>query len=94
MRVPRPRNRGDSRDKATGSLQRFWAESLLGASLVGETKYAEAEPLLLEGYRGMQARKDLTAVPNCRHIHSAREWIVPMYEGWSKPEKATECKQH
>ena len=36
---------------------RFWAESLLGASLAGEKKYAEAEPVLLGGYRGMLVRK-------------------------------------
>ena len=33
--------------------QRFRTESLLGATLAGQKKYAEAEPLLLEGYRGM-----------------------------------------
>ena len=38
--------------------QRFRAESLLGASLAGQKKYAEAEPLLLEGYQGMLARKE------------------------------------
>jgi len=30
--------------------QRFRAESLLGASLAGQKKYANAAPLLLEGY--------------------------------------------
>ena len=37
--------------------QRFRAESLLGASLTGQKKYAEAEPLLLEGYEGMASAK-------------------------------------
>jgi hypothetical protein len=36
--------------------QRFRAESLLGASLAGQKKYAEAEPLLLSGYQGMTAQ--------------------------------------
>jgi Tetratricopeptide repeat len=44
--------------------QRFRAETLLGASLAGQKKYAEAEPLLLEGYQGMEARKDRIAVPD------------------------------
>jgi hypothetical protein len=37
--------------------QTFRAESLLGASLAGQKKYAKAEPLLLEGYRGALAKK-------------------------------------
>jgi hypothetical protein len=41
--------------------RRFRAETLLGASLAGQKKYAEAEPLLLEGYRGMRARKERMA---------------------------------
>jgi hypothetical protein len=42
----------------------FRAESLLGASLAGQKKYAEAEPLLLEGYQGMAARKDRIELPD------------------------------
>jgi len=37
-----------NRQKQPDDWQRFRAESLLGASLAGEKKYAEAEPLLLE----------------------------------------------
>ncbi len=32
----------------------FRTMSLLGDSLVGQTKYAEAEPLLIAGYEGMK----------------------------------------
>jgi hypothetical protein len=32
--------------------RRFRAESVLGAILAGQKKYADAEPLLVEGYRG------------------------------------------
>lgn len=35
-------------------------EVLLGVSLAGQKKYAEAEPLLLEGFRGLMARKEQT----------------------------------
>jgi hypothetical protein len=68
--------------------QRFRAESLLGGSLAGQKKYAEAEPLLLEGYQGMQARKDLIAVPERYHLDRAREWLVELYNAWGKPDKA------
>jgi eukaryotic-like serine/threonine-protein kinase len=54
--------------------QRFWAESLLGASLAGQKKYAEAEPLLLEGHQGMLARKERMGVPNWYQLDRADEW--------------------
>jgi hypothetical protein len=78
--------------KQPDDWQRFWTESLLGESLAGEKRYAEAEPLLLEGYRGMLARKDRISVPNWRHLASAHEWIVQLYEAWGKPKKAAEWR--
>ena len=76
--------------KRPDDWERFRAESLLGASLAGQKKYAEAEPLLLEGYRGMEARKDRIAVPDRSHLDRAREWIVQLYQAWGKPAKAAE----
>jgi eukaryotic-like serine/threonine-protein kinase len=73
--------------------QRFRAESLLGASLAGQKKYAEAEPLLLTGYQGMAARKDRIGAPDRYQLHRAREWIVRLYQGWDKPEKAAEWRK-
>jgi len=67
--------------------ERFRAESLLGASLSGQKKYAEAEPLLLDGYQGMLARKEKMEVPN-HHLEHAREWLAQLYQSWGKPEKA------
>jgi hypothetical protein len=63
------------RTKQPDSWLRFRAESLLGASLAGEKEYAKAEPLLLESYRGMLARK-AGSPSNWRHIDSAHEWNV------------------
>jgi len=72
--------------------QRFRAESLLGASLAGQKKYGEAEPLLLEGYRGMVARKAHIAVPDHYHVDRARGWIVQLYEVRGEPGKAAEWR--
>jgi eukaryotic-like serine/threonine-protein kinase len=72
---------------------RFRAEIVLGASLAGEKKYAEAEPLLIEGYQGMVARKERIAVPDWYHLDRAREWIVQLYQAWGNPEKAAEWKK-
>jgi tetratricopeptide (TPR) repeat protein len=67
---------------------RFRAETLLGASLGGEKKYAEAEPLLIHGYQGMLARKDRIAAPDRDELDQAREWLMRFYQSWGKTEKA------
>jgi eukaryotic-like serine/threonine-protein kinase len=73
--------------------QRFRAESLLGVSLAGLKKYTEAEPLLLEGYRGMAARKSRMAVPDWYHLDRARDWIVQLYQALGKPVQAAEWRK-
>ena len=73
--------------------QRYRAESVLGASLAGEKKYQEAEPLLTEGYLGMLAQRDKIAMPDRYHLDRAREWLVQLYTAWGKPEKAAEWKK-
>jgi serine/threonine protein kinase len=72
---------------------RFRADSLLGASLAGQMKYAEAEPLLLDGYQGMAARKDRMSVPDWYYLDRAREWLVKLYQAWGKPNKAGEWRK-
>ena len=79
-----------NRKKQPDDWQRFRAESLLGASLAGRKEYAEAEPLLLEGYQGMAARKDQMGVPDWYHLERARRWLVQLYQAWGKSEKAAE----
>jgi serine/threonine protein kinase/Tfp pilus assembly protein PilF len=71
---------------------RFRAESLLGASLAGQKKYSEAEPLLLEGYQGMLTRKERIAVPDWYHLDHTRQWLVQLYQARGKPAKAAEWK--
>ena len=53
-------------------------------------EYAEAEPILLEGYQGMLANKDVMAVPDRYHLDRAHEWITQLYQAWGKPEKIAE----
>jgi eukaryotic-like serine/threonine-protein kinase len=76
------------RRKQPDGWQQFRAESLLGASLAGQTKYAEAEPLLLAGYRGMKARKNGMEAPDRHSLDRARAWIVQLYQAWGKPREA------
>jgi eukaryotic-like serine/threonine-protein kinase len=69
--------------------QRFRAESLLGASLAGLKKHAEAETHLVEAYEGMLARRDTIAAYDRYNLELTREWLVELYQEWGKPEKAT-----
>jgi tetratricopeptide (TPR) repeat protein len=79
--------------KQPDNWQRFRAESLLGASLAGQKRFIEAEPMLLEGYQGMLMRKDRMAVPDRYHLDRAHEWLVQLYRAWGRPEKASEWKR-
>jgi serine/threonine protein kinase/tetratricopeptide (TPR) repeat protein len=80
------------RKKQPDDWQFFRAEAVLGASLAGQKKYAEAEPLLLDGYQGMAARKERIRVPDWYHLDRAREWIAKLYQAWEKPDKAAAWK--
>jgi hypothetical protein len=72
--------------------RRFRDKSLLGTTLAAQKKYAEAEPLLLEGYPGMLARKDKIEAPDFYYIDRAHEWLIQLYEAWGKPEKVAEWR--
>ncbi len=43
--------------KEPGDWRTYNTKSLLGGALLGQKKYAEAEPLLLKGYEGMKQRE-------------------------------------
>jgi hypothetical protein len=73
--------------------QQYRAASLLGASLAGQKKFAEAEPPLLEGYQGMLAQKDRIAFPDRYNLDHAHEWLVQLYQAWGKPQKAAEWRR-
>jgi tetratricopeptide (TPR) repeat protein len=79
--------------------QRYACESELGASWVGQKKYAEAEPLLVNGYKGLvrtQRERELMYAariePRLTPIETAG-WIARMYEEWGKPQQASAWRQ-
>jgi len=71
----------------------FNARSLLGGSLLGQKKYAEAEPLLLSGYEGMKAREAKILAQGKPRLAEAGERVVKLYEAWGQPEKAREWRK-
>ena len=79
-----------SREKNdAGAWQTFSTKSLLGDSLLGQKKYADAEPLLLEGYEGMKKRA--TKIPlqfRQARLSEAAERLVQLYEATENTEQA------
>jgi tetratricopeptide (TPR) repeat protein len=73
---------------------RFRALSQVGASLLGQERYAEAEPLLLEGYNGLSARASkIPANLRTTHLTSAARWLAELYEGWDKKDQAAPWRE-
>jgi hypothetical protein len=72
-----------------------WQMSLrraeLGQVLMEESKFAEAEPLLVAGYRGLVERK--AVVPAIVSIRQAGERIVQLYDRWGKPDQAAQWRK-
>ena len=61
---------------------------LLGASMAGQKKYAQAEPLLLEGFRGLTARQKQIPAPDSHFVDQSHERIFKLYEEWGMHGKA------
>jgi hypothetical protein len=72
--------------------QRYNCQSLLGASLAGERRYEEAEPLLLAAYETMIQRRDKVPAASQPDLDSAGAQIVRLYEDWRKLDKAAEWR--
>jgi serine/threonine protein kinase/tetratricopeptide (TPR) repeat protein len=84
----------NSHDKSgADTWVRYNCESLLGASLLAQRKYAEAEPLLLSGYQGMLLRRTTMPWDRQMALNDAAERILQHYESWGKPEKVAEWRE-
>jgi tetratricopeptide (TPR) repeat protein len=73
--------------------QTYWAHSLLGAALLGQHKYADAERPLLDGFAGMKQRADeMPAAAKVRLVEAAQR-LVELYEAWQRPEDAARWRK-
>ncbi len=71
----------------------FETRSLLGASLISQKKYAEAEPLLLQGYEGLTAREAKIPAKSQKIVPEALARIVQLYDDWGKKDQAEEWRK-
>jgi hypothetical protein len=62
---------------------------MLGGALLGQKKYAEAEPLLLKGYEGMKARE--AKIPKSGgaelRIPEALDRLIELYTATKNPDE-------
>jgi eukaryotic-like serine/threonine-protein kinase len=68
-----------------GAIQR-----ILGGSLAGQKKYAEAEPFLLGGMKLLES--DPTSSPS--YLIDCRDRLIQLYDAWGKPEEAAKWRAH
>ena len=66
----------------------FNTQSLLGGALLGQNKYADAEPLLLRGYEGMKAREKAIPPQAGTRLPEALDRLVELYAATNKPDEA------
>jgi tetratricopeptide (TPR) repeat protein len=71
---------------------RFNTMSLLGGALLGQGRYAEAEPLIVPGYEGLKARAAKIPAPDKPRLSEVAERVVRLYEAWGQPEQAKAWK--
>ncbi|HXP63592.1 MAG TPA: serine/threonine-protein kinase [Dongiaceae bacterium] len=71
----------------------FSARSALGENLLARKKYAEAEPLLLSGYNGLNEREAKIPAASRRRLKEAGERLIRLYQETSRPDKAAEWKR-
>jgi Flp pilus assembly protein TadD len=70
----------------------FDSRSQLGGALLGQQKYAEAEPLLLQGYEGMKQREATIPPPGKVRLPEALERLVQLYDALGEKDTADQWR--
>jgi eukaryotic-like serine/threonine-protein kinase len=71
----------------------FSTMSQLGGALLGQGRYAEAEPLVVLGYEGMKAREAKIPAAAKACLPEAALRVVRLYEGWGQTGQAKAWKE-
>jgi serine/threonine protein kinase/tetratricopeptide (TPR) repeat protein len=79
--------------KVPDAWQTHHARSLLGGTLLGQQKYADAEPLLLQGYTGLKERAVKIPPEEQGSLTTAVERLAQLYDAWDKPGEAAKWRK-
>jgi eukaryotic-like serine/threonine-protein kinase len=71
----------------------FDCRSLLGASLLGQGRYVDAEPYLLAGYSGLKAQEARIPAASRKRVTEAAARIVALYDTWGRKDQADEWRK-
>ena len=80
-------------EKLPDDWKTFDTRSLLGASLLGRKKYAEAEPLLVSGLQGLKQRAEKIPAESKPRLSQTARCLVQLYEATSQPDKAAASRR-
>ena len=70
----------------------FNTQSALGEAVMRQGRYAEAEPLVVQGYEGLNARKGVLPPAARPRLIEAGDRLLRLYEAWGKPAKTRQWK--
>jgi hypothetical protein len=65
---------------------------MLGAALLGQNRYADAEQYLLSGYEGMKQGEDKIPAEARFRLAGALDRLVQLYDAWNKPDEAAKWR--
>jgi eukaryotic-like serine/threonine-protein kinase len=71
----------------------FNTRSLLGEALLGQKRYAEAEPLLLAGYEGLKGRAAKAPMHGKAYLVAALERLVQLCDALEKKDEAAKWRK-
>ena len=81
---------GDPRKDKPQQLGVFDIQIRLGECLEELREYAEAEPLLLSGYKGLKEHEDKMSARDEAYLRRALQALVRLYQATGKPDQAAE----
>jgi tetratricopeptide (TPR) repeat protein len=71
----------------------FHVKSVLGASLLGQQRFTDAEPFLLTAYDGLQQRQATIPAESRGCLVECVERLVAVYDGLEKPDEAAKWRE-
>ena len=66
----------------------FRTRSLLGTALLGQKKFAEAEPFIIDGLAGLKRREDKIPFDERSSLPDAIQRAIDLYTQWDQPVEA------
>jgi tetratricopeptide (TPR) repeat protein len=70
--------------------ERYNCQSMLGASIAGQKRFEEGEPLVISAYQELVQRAAAIPPANASVVDQAGQRVIQLYRDWGRPEKVLE----